>query len=229
MNQPGGMRTREGAGGLPEVVEPLGERARRIVELLAKRHPVHVLHRDVPVAARFADVVHRGDVGVAQRGRHLRFARKAGTEVRRQRCVCEHLERDVPLETRIECFVDIRAASGPEQLEDLVLAQRRSGRKKLAVLYGLQVVDAGLTIEQVNGVVVLFQEQLDFLAELRISLCRRHPERRARPAPRALENTDRQRPSSARDSQPSLRRYGVKNDSVFVSLPPTMPLPSALI
>jgi len=121
------------------------------------------------VAARFANVVHRGDVGVVQRGRHLRFARKAGTEVCGQRGVCEHLERDVPLEARIERLVDVRAASGPEQLEDLVLAQHRSGRKKLAVLCCLEVVDAGLPIEQVNGVVVLFQEPLDFLTELRIA------------------------------------------------------------
>ena len=85
----------------------------------------------------FLDAVNRRDARMVQRGEHLCLALEAGQPIRvpreRER---QHLERDVPVETRVAGTVDLAHATRPQRRDDLVGTETgtRGQRHELAII-----------------------------------------------------------------------------------------------
>ena len=98
-----------------------------LFEVLLELAPLDQLHRDVPDAGIFAEVVDRDDIGMRQPARGLRLAAKAREDLRRvapgQLIRANGLERDDALDERIEGLVHDTHRAAPQFAPDFVLAE----------------------------------------------------------------------------------------------------------
>ncbi len=118
------VRAVEGFCDLDAVPDRFVERQVAASEPLGQALALEILHHQVLGAVLVADVVQRADVRVAQARDRLRLAleprpdRLVGGEAIRQ-----HLDRDEPVEPRVEGTVDLAHSAGAHQLLDLVRSE----------------------------------------------------------------------------------------------------------
>jgi hypothetical protein len=125
MHDPGAMRVRHRIGDLATERDDLipGQGAAR--DCGVEGRALDVLHGDKHLVVVLADVVDDADVGVAEGRGGSRFVQEAGAGLRVGGL--EHLQRDVPAQSRVGGAVDDAHAAGAELLGDLVRAEAGAG------------------------------------------------------------------------------------------------------
>ena len=112
--QPGGDIARD--------ARRLADGQRPALDALPQRLAVVERHRDEELAVPFADVVHRGDVGMVEGAGGLRLAQEAGACVRvlrdRRR---QKLERDLAMQALVFGKIDDAHPTGTDGFEDAVM------------------------------------------------------------------------------------------------------------
>ena len=91
MQDAGRVRGREAVGDARQQLDDLPPGARRRARPIAQRAAVDELRDDVLAPFVLADVVHREDVRMVQRGGHLRFALEAPPRLRVEQLVRQNL------------------------------------------------------------------------------------------------------------------------------------------
>jgi hypothetical protein len=92
-----------------------------------QRRTLDELHRDVQLAVRVAEVVHRDHVRVIQRRLAARLAPETLLEaVVARQLRCDHLERDSPVQRELDGLIDHTHASLAQQRLDLVVPDQGS-------------------------------------------------------------------------------------------------------
>ena len=129
MQHAGRVRGGERVGDAGQELDALAPTAFRRARPVLERAAVDELAHDVLAAAVLADVVHRDDVRVLERRRRRGFLPKAALRVVVGDCVAQELDRDGPVELRVEAAIDRPAAAAAEQRVDAVMAEPRAGLK----------------------------------------------------------------------------------------------------
>ena len=131
MHEAGAVRLLERAGDVDEPAEAARERHVGVGGKGSQRGADHVLHGQVQAPLRLADVVDAYDVGMAERRNGAGLAEQPRRELAdhaigvAERFGCggghhDHLQRDGPLETRVERLVDLPHTALAEKAADLV-------------------------------------------------------------------------------------------------------------
>ena len=122
MDDARGVRGGQPGGDLARDARRLADCQRPALDALPQRLAVIERHRDEQLAVPFADVVHRGDVGVVEGAGGLRLAQKAGARVRvlrdRRR---QKLERDLAMQALVFGKIDDAHPTGTDGCEDAVM------------------------------------------------------------------------------------------------------------
>ena len=87
---------------------------------IGERLALDQLHHEVEVFTLHADVVHRADVGMVERGDEPGLALEAGADLRRRGQIGRDLDGDLAAQAEIAGAVNLAHASGAERREDLV-------------------------------------------------------------------------------------------------------------
>jgi hypothetical protein len=114
------VRSRKRIGDTGEQLRDVAPRAPRAVRPVAQRSAVDELGDEVLVLLEFAGIVDREDVRVIQRRGHLRFALEAPQRRGVGPTRGEKLDRDLPIQSRVERAVDHAHAALAEEGFDLV-------------------------------------------------------------------------------------------------------------
>jgi hypothetical protein len=118
------VRGLERLGDLPRYRERLVQRNDARRDSLGECRPLHQLHDERISGIRVLDAVDVRDVGVVQRGEHLRLALEAGESLWIGRDgVGQHLQRDVASQLRIFSAVDLAHSTFAQLGDDLVVAE----------------------------------------------------------------------------------------------------------
>ena len=133
MDDSGEMRSGEPAPRLVEEREDLALASRPLAQVVRKRLPEHVLHRDEEATIGVADVVDRDDIGVRKLRHRLRFAQDALLQRRaaRPQLAPQHLDSDLAIELRIVRRVDEPHTAGAEPVQDDVTRKALPGFEDL--------------------------------------------------------------------------------------------------
>ena len=124
------MRGFERLGHLVGNRDRVVERHRPFGEPIGQRLPVDELHYQRAAGGRFFEAVNLGDVGMVERGQHLRFAPEAresigicGEQIRQQ------LQRNVAPQLRIAGAIHLAHAAGTERSDNVIRAEACAWRE----------------------------------------------------------------------------------------------------
>lgn len=113
----------------------VGKKATLVPESPAERFAGHKRHDDVGEVRCFAEIEHRHDRRVGERGGETRFASKAVARVSGQRDTRdEHLDRDQPLQRTLACAKDHAHAALAMEIQNLVARAERMFERGAHVL-----------------------------------------------------------------------------------------------
>ena len=138
MNDPLRMGSFEGLRDLSGTRQRFVQREGTLCNAVGERGSLNQFKDERVDAMRFLDAENRGDVGMVQRRKNLRFALEPSEAVRIEReKVRENLESDVPMQSGIVAPIDLSHPTRANELADFIDAQPDTWRLRHETRPGL--------------------------------------------------------------------------------------------